>query len=92
MVGIIAVIIIKLTVGMNNLHNDFCHGKVLRDSCKRLEDQSFLKRACNLLQISSPKIDKLFGKNLKDCHPFGVALRPSSFIIRLASNDYVCSK
>ncbi len=27
MVGIIAVIIIKLTVGMNNLHNDFAMGK-----------------------------------------------------------------
>jgi hypothetical protein len=27
MVGIMAVIIIKLTVGMNNLHNDFAMGK-----------------------------------------------------------------
>jgi len=74
MAGIITIVIVKFTVRVDNLYNDSAIRKFFQVSVNGWESDSFetyLKFPPNLLRT---KVAKCFGKNFKDCNPFGCCL------------------
>jgi hypothetical protein len=67
MIGIMAVIVIKLTIGVNNLHDDSTLRKFFKIPVNGWKSNSFetgLQLPPNLFRT---KVDKLLGENLQDC-------------------------
>jgi hypothetical protein len=74
MIGIMAVIVIKLTVGMNNLDDNSTLRKLFKVPVNSWKSNSFetgLQLPPNLLRT---KVDKLLRKNLQDCYPLWCGL------------------
>ena len=73
-IGIMAVIIIKLTIGMNNLDDNSTLGEFFKVPVNSWKPNSFETGLHLLPNLLRTKVDKLLGENLQDCYPLWCGL------------------
>ena len=85
MIGIITVIIIKLTVGVNNLHDNTALGQLFKIPVNSGKSNSFETDLQLPPDFFRTKVDKLLGENLEDCYPLRCRLEAKLLHIRWVS-------